>query len=175
MQQRNYKPLIVVLTIAINGLILLAFILPKLPVWKRYHFSVLPLLNAVLNGLTFLLLLAALYAALRKKIRLHRLFIFLAFSCTSLFLFAYLLYHFSTPSTRYGGGGILRGIYFFILSTHVFLAALTVPLALFTMAAGLNNQVERHRKIARWTMPVWLYVSFTGVVVYLLISPYYPR
>ncbi len=104
---------------------------------------------------------------------LHRTFVCLAFSFTALFLFSYLLYHFSTPSTRYGGEGILRGIYFFILLTHVFLAALIVPLALFTMASGLNNQINRHRKIAKWTMPIWLYVSFTGVLVYILISPYY--
>ncbi|WPU91732.1 DUF420 domain-containing protein [Mucilaginibacter sabulilitoris] len=173
MPQRNYKPLIWVLTIAINGLITLAFFLPKISSFKGHDFSKLPLLNAILNGLTFLALMIALYAIRRKKIRMHRTFVFLAFSFTSIFLFSYLLYHFSTPSTRYGGEGLLRAAYFFILVTHVFLAALIVPLSLLTMAFGLNNQLIRHRKIARWTMPIWLYVSATGVIVYLLISPYY--
>lgn len=173
MQLRNYKMLIWVLSIAINGLIALAFYLPKISVLNGYNFSKLPQLNAVLNGLTFLSLTIALIAIRRKKITLHRTFVFLAFSFTSIFLFSYLLYHFSTPSTKYGGDGLIRGIYFFVLLTHVFLAALIVPLALLTIAFGINNQINQHRRIARWTMPVWLYVSFTGVVVYLLISPYY--
>ncbi|WP_219225474.1 DUF420 domain-containing protein [Pedobacter antarcticus] len=173
MQLKNYKSLIWILSITINGLIVLAFYLPKVSVLDEYDFSKLPLLNAVLNGLTFLSLTTALIAIRRKKITLHRSFVLLAFSFTSLFLFSYLLYHFSTPSTKFGGEGIMRGIYLFVLLTHVFLAALIVPLALLTMAFGLNNQINKHRKIARWTMPVWLYVSFTGVVVYLLISPYY--
>lgn len=173
MQQRNYKYFIWVLTITINGLIALAFFLPKISSLKEYDFSKLPLLNAILNGLTFFSLMIALFAIRHKKIPLHRTFVFLAFSFTSLFLFSYLLYHFTTPSTKYGGEGILRGIYFFVLLTHVFLAALIVPLALLTVAFGLNNQINRHRKIAKWTMPIWLYVSFTGVLVYLIISPYY--
>ncbi|MBB6108608.1 putative membrane protein [Mucilaginibacter lappiensis] len=173
MLQRNYKYLIWALSIAINGLIALAFFLPKITVLGGHDFSKLPLLNALLNGLTFCSLMIALLAIRRKKIPLHRTFVFLAFLFTSLFLFSYLLYHFSTPSTKYGGDGILRVVYFFILVTHVFLAALIVPLALLTMAFGLNGQIDRHRKIARWTMPIWLYVSSTGVIVYLLISPYY--
>lgn len=173
MLQRNYKPVIWVLAIAINGLISLAFFLPKTSSFKGQDFSKLPLINAIFNGLTFLALLIALFAIRRKKIRLHRISVLLAFSFTSLFLLSYLLYHFSTPSTKYGGEGILRGVYFFILFTHVFLAALVVPLALLTIALGLNNKISRHRKIAKWTMPIWLYVSFTGVIVYLLISPYY--
>jgi putative membrane protein len=173
MPQRNYKYPIWVLTIAINGLIALAFFLPKIIVLSGHDFSKLPFLNAILNALTFCSLMIALLAIRRKKIPLHRTFVLLAFSFTSLFLFSYLLYHFSTPSTKYGGDGILRGVYFFILGTHVFLAALIVPLVLLTMAFGLNNQINRHRRIARWTMPIWLYVSSTGVIVYLLISPYY--
>jgi len=173
MPQKNYKYLIWVLTIAINGLIALAFWLPKITVLSGHDFSKLPLLNAILNGLTFCSLIMALYAIRRKKIPLHRTFVFLAFLFTSLFLFSYLLYHFSTPSTKYGGGGVLRAIYFLILVTHVFLAALIVPIALLTMAFGLNNKIDRHRKVARWAMPIWLYVSSTGVIVFLLISPYY--
>jgi putative membrane protein len=82
-------------------------------------------------------------------------------------------YHYLTESTSYGGGGPLKYVYFFILITHILLAIVIVPLALITVTRGLNMQVEKHRKIARWTMPIWLYVSLTGVLVYLLISPYY--
>ena len=161
------------LSIAINGLIVLAFFLPEISALKRHDFSRLPFFNAVLNGLTFFSLMIARFAIHRRNILIHRTFVFLAFAFTSLFLFLYLLYHFSTPSVKYGGDGILRGIYYFVLLTHIFLAALIVPLALLTMAFGLNNQIKQHRKIANWTMPIWLYVSFTGVVIYLLISPYY--
>nr|WP_068890334.1 DUF420 domain-containing protein [Pedobacter panaciterrae] len=173
MRQINYKYFIWTLTIAINGLIALAFFLPNITVLSVHDFSELPLFNAILNGLTFCSLMIAFLAIRRKKILLHRTSVFLAFLFTSLFLFSYLMYHFSTPSTEYGGDGILRGVYFFILLTHVILAALIVPLALLTMALGLNRQISKHRKIARWTMPIWLYVSITGVIIYLLISPYY--
>lgn len=171
MSYRNAMLLIWVLTIVINGLILLTFFLPKVSLVDGCDYSSLPMLNAILNGLTFFSLLFASYAVRRKNILLHRSSIFLAFSYTTLFLFSYLLYHFSMPATHYTGDGILRGVYFFILFTHVVLAAIIVPLGLLSMAFALNNQISQHRKIARWTMPIWLYVSFTGVVVYLLISP----
>ncbi|WP_383065345.1 DUF420 domain-containing protein [Streptomyces sp. NPDC056638] len=82
-------------------------------------------------------------------------------------------YHSIAENTLYGGEGIMRPIYFFILITHICLSAIIVPLALFTLIRGFSMQVERHKKIARWTMPLWLYVSLTGVIVYLMISPYY--
>lgn len=170
---RNYKPLIWALTLGINGLIIFAFFLPYKEHFKGHILSFLPLLNAIMNGATFIFLLLALFAVKQKHIRLHRNFIFAAFSCTSVFLLSYLLYHFTTPSTRFGGTGILKYVYYFILITHILLAIITVPLALVTMGRGLNREVARHRKIARWAMPIWLYVSATGVVVYLMIAPYY--
>ncbi|MCK9907219.1 DUF420 domain-containing protein, partial [Frankia sp. Cpl3] len=85
-------------------------------------------------------------------------------------LISYVTYHSIAPTTHYGGEGAMRYIYFFILITHIVLAAVIVPLVLVTVARGLNMQVEKHRKIARWTMPLWLYVSVTGVIVYLMIS-----
>lgn len=104
---------------------------------------------------------------------MHRAFVFSAFLCTSLFLLSYMLYHFTMPSTVFGGAGAIKYIYYFLLITHVVLAVITVPLALVSMGRGLNMEVELHKKITRWTMPIWLYVSLTGVIVYLLISPYY--
>jgi putative membrane protein len=165
--------LIWVMTLAINGLVVLAFYLPQPEFLTKSDFSMLPAVNACLNSFTFLALLGALIAIKKKNIPLHRKFIFAAFTSTALFLVTYLLYHFSTESTPFGGEGIVKGIYLFILLTHILLAAAIVPLALFTISRGLSMDVPRHRKIARITMPIWLYVSLTGVVVYLMISPYY--
>lgn len=170
---KNYKPLIWTLTLAINGLIAIAFFLPDIELLKRYDFSFLPKLNAILNSLTFLSLIVALIAIKQKNIKRHKAFVLLALFWTSIFLVSYLLYHFSTPSTKFGGEGIVKGIYLLILLTHIVLAAIIVPLALISIGRGLNMEVSKHRKIARWTMPIWLYVSSTGVVVYLMISPYY--
>lgn len=170
---KNYKPLIWALTLGINGLIIFAFFLPDKENFKAYSLSFLPLLNAVMNGATFIFLLLALDAIRKKNIKRHRNFIFSAFLCTSIFLLSYLLYHFTTPSTKFGGEGIIKYIYYFILITHIPLAIITVPLALVSIGRGLNMEVTLHKKITRWTMPVWLYVSSTGVIVYLLISPYY--
>jgi len=173
MLRKKYALLTWILAIAINGLIGLSVFMPKIESLQAYDFSFLPLLNAVLNGLTFIALLAALIFIKQKNVRLHQRFIYLAFTATALFLVSYLLYHFSTPSVRYGGTGILKAVYLFILLTHIVLAALIVPLAMITMGRGLNNNIVLHRKIARWTMPIWLYVSLTGVLVYLMISPFY--
>lgn len=170
---RNYKPLIWVLALGINGLIIFTIFYPNKEQFSKYDFSFLPLLNAILNGATFVLLLFALLAIKQKNIIRHRNLIFAAFSCTSFFLLSYLLYHFTNPSTQYGEGGILRFVYFFILITHVILAIVIVPLALISIGRGLNMEVALHKKITRLSMPIWLYVSITGVIVYLMISPYY--
>ena len=170
---RNYKPLRWSLALGINGLIAIAIFYPDKSHFKQYDCSFLPLLNAILNGSTFVLLALGLWAIRRKNIRLHRTLIMLAFSCTSVFLLSYLCYHFTTPSTKYGGEGILKYLYFFILSTHIILAIVIVPLALMSMGRGLNREIELHKKITRWSMPIWLYVSLTGVIVYLMIAPYY--
>lgn len=170
---RNYKPLIWALALGINGLIIFSFFLPNKEDFKAYSFSFLPLLNAVMNGSTFVFLLLALFAIKKKNIRRHRNFIFAAFLCTSVFLLSYLLYHFTTPSTKFGGHGAIRYVYYLILTTHIALAIVTVPLALLSIGRGLNMEISLHKKITRWTMPIWLYVSSTGVIVYLLISPYY--
>ncbi|ASK64140.1 hypothetical protein CFK37_19275 [Virgibacillus phasianinus] len=173
--QRNYNPLIWFLSILIVGIILGTYYLPKSDdgtIWG-VELTVLPALNAILNSFTFIFLLTALIMIKKKNIKLHRRFIVAAFVTTFLFFISYLTYHSMAESTSYGGDGVLMYIYYFILITHIVLAALIVPLALITLGRGLNMQVKKHRKIARWTMPLWLYVSLTGVLVYLLISPYY--
>jgi putative membrane protein len=172
MKNKNFTPLIWTLAIAINGLIALSFALPKLGALQGYDLSGLPALNAGLNALTFVSLLLARRAITRGHVACHRAFVFAAFCCTGLFLFSYLLYHFSTASTPYGGPHTLRYIYLLILISHIILAIIIVPLALVTIGLGLNSD-PRHRRIAQWTMPIWLYVSLSGVVVYLMIAPYY--
>jgi putative membrane protein len=172
-KERNYLRAIWILSIGINLLIGLAYFIPTLTLSENYDFSYIPKLNATLNGLTFLSLIGALIAIMNKKITLHRNFIFASLSFTGVFLGSYLLYHFTTPSTAFGGTGLIKVIYLTILITHIILATLIVPLALISIARGLNMKVEKHRKIAKWVMPIWLYVSFTGVIIYLMISPYY--
>ncbi|MFZ3579171.1 DUF420 domain-containing protein [Virgibacillus sp. DJP39] len=174
-KQRNYNPLIWILSILIVGIIFGTYLLPKSAdnmVWG-IELTVLPMLNSILNSFTFIFLLTALIMIKKKNIKLHRRFIVAAFVTTFLFFISYLTYHSMAESTSYGGDGALMYIYYFILITHIVLAAVIVPLALITLGRGLNMKVEKHRKIARWTMPLWLYVSFTGVLVYLMISPYY--
>jgi len=173
MKQRNYTPLIVVLSVVIVALVAILFFLPAYDGEIGFDVTILPLLNAIFNSFTFLFLVVALVAIKKKNIPMHRSFIWGAFGSTTLFLLSYVTYHYLTESTPYGGEGALRYIYFFILITHILLAIVIVPLALISLARGLSMQVEKHRKIARWTMPIWLYVSLTGVIVYLMIAPYY--
>lgn len=173
MQQKNYTPLIAILSVVLVAIIAVLFFLPAYDGEVHFDVTILPLLNAIFNCFTFIALVVALTAILKKNIRMHKAFIFAAFGSTTLFLISYVTYHYLTESTKYGGEGILRSIYFFVLLTHIVLAIVVVPLALMSVVRGLSMQVEKHRKIARWTMPIWLYVSFTGVVVYLMISPYY--
>ncbi|WP_338778010.1 DUF420 domain-containing protein [Metabacillus sp. FJAT-52054] len=173
-KERNYTPIIVTLTIAINALVAVLYFMPKGNNLGHIDLTFMPFFNAVMNSFTFIFLLAALYSIIKQKnIKRHRNYIFGAFTTTALFLVSYVTYHALAPNTPFGGEGIIRPIYYFILISHILLSVVIVPLALVTLARGLNMKVEKHRKIARWTMPLWLYVSLTGVIVYLMISPYY--
>ena len=164
---------IIGLTILINGIIALLFFIPQGDHNIPFDIYILPRMNAVFNAFTFIFLLAALFFILRKNVKMHRNFIFAAFTTTFLFLITYLTFHYVAPSTSFGGEGPIRMVYYFILITHITLAPIVVALALFSLVWGLTNQLDKHRKIVRWTMPIWLYVSLTGVLVYILISPYY--
>lgn len=174
-KQRNYTPLIWTLSIIAFFLILGINYLPRSTTGTIFgmDLAVLPMMNAILNGIAFLFLVAALIMIKKRNILAHRRLILAAFTTTFLFLISYLTYHALAGSTVFGGEGIVKWIYYFVLITHVFLAAAVLPLSLITLANGFNMQVAKHRKIARWTMPIWLYVSVTGVIVYLMIAPYY--
>ena len=129
----------------------------------------LPAVNATLNGLSGVLLLIG-YALIRaRRIALHRRVMITAFITSSLFLVSYIVYHAQVGSVRFTRQGIVRPIYFTILITHVTLAAAVLPLAIVTLFRGLSGRYARHRAIARWTFPIWLYVSVTGVLVYVLL------
>ena len=129
----------------------------------------LPAVNASLNALSGTLLVAG-YTLMRlKRIELHRTFMIAAFAASSLFLICYVIYHAQVGSVPFPRQGFVRPLYFTILITHVVLAASVPPLAIITLTRGLKGRYPQHRRIARWTFPIWLYVSITGVLVYVLL------
>ncbi|MFD3448846.1 DUF420 domain-containing protein [Microbacteriaceae bacterium 4G12] len=171
---RNYTGIVVSLSIIVNALILFLFFGPVGHKGEvSFDTSILPRINAILNSFTFVFLVAALFFIKKKNITLHKRFILAAFTTTLLFCVSYLTHQYLAQPTHYGGEGFLRYLYFTILISHSILAAIIVPLALFSLIWGWTGQTAKHRKIVRWSMPIWLYVSFTGVIVYLMISPYY--
>jgi uncharacterized membrane protein YozB (DUF420 family) len=131
--------------------------------------ATLPSLNAWLNGCSALLLLSGYVFIRRRNIRAHRTCMLLAFASSMLFLFSYLTYHAQVGSVRFRGSGPVRTLYFSILISHTLLAAIIVPLALTTLYRAWKARFEKHRRIARWTLPAWLYVSVTGVVIYWML------
>jgi putative membrane protein len=136
-------------------------------------FSFLPPFHASLNAVTAVILLIAFWHIKNGRVEQHRKAIYLAMATSALFLLSYVLYHFTTPETKYGGEGTMRMIYFFLLITHVILAAVILPFVLFTFTRAYTNQFERHKKMARWVFPLWLYVAITGPICYLMLKPYY--
>lgn len=133
----------------------------------------LPALNAVLNGTAAALLTAGYVLIRRGRIEQHKRCMLAALGTSAVFLMSYLIYHFNVGSRPFPGQGATRFIYFGILSTHVVLAAAILPLALITASRGLAGRYERHVRIARWTLPIWLYVSVTGVLIYLMLYQLY--
>jgi|TARA_B110000902_G_scaffold57066_1_gene66629 putative membrane protein len=133
----------------------------------------LPLLHAIINGTCAVLLILSLRAIKAKNVAKHKALNLTAFGLSALFLISYVIYHFFVPETTFGGEGPLRYIYYFILISHIILAAGVLPLILLSFWYALNEKIDKHRKIVRFTFPIWLYVAVTGVVVYLMISPYY--
>lgn len=129
----------------------------------------LPTVNASLNALAALLLIVGFVFVRRRQIQAHRVCMVAAFSCSVLFLVSYLYYHYNVGSVRYSGTGTLRTVYLTILATHIVLAAAVPFLAIVTLVRALRERWDRHRAIARWTLPIWLYVSVTGVVIYLML------
>jgi uncharacterized membrane protein YozB (DUF420 family) len=134
-----------------------------------FDVMMLPAVNATLNAVAAVLLVLGYTQIRRGRIEQHRRFMLAAFATSALFLVSYLTYHSQVGSQPFTGQGLIRIVYFTILVSHVILAAVIVPLALVTLRRGLRRQDAKHRAIARWTLPIWLYVSVTGVVVYWML------
>jgi putative membrane protein len=145
----------------------------KLQTNLGFDVHVFATINAVINSIVSVLLIAAFIAVKSKRYLLHKKLMISAIVLSIIFLVSYIAHHLLTGDTRFGGTGNIRIFYFIILITHIFLAAIILPFILFTAYRGLVAEWPAHRKIAKITWPVWLYVSVTGVIVYLMISPYY--
>lgn len=145
----------------------------RIPLPEGVSLRWLPPFHAGLNGAAALCLVAALVFIKRGRVRCHRAAIMAAMSLSVLFLFSYVAYHLTSDPTRYGGTGWSRGLYFFLLASHILSAAASLPFILFTWLSGWTNQFARHRRLARWVWPLWLYVTVTGPVCYLMLRPWY--
>jgi len=135
--------------------------------------SFLPPIYATINGLTAIVLIAAVIAIKNKNRKLHERLMKFAIMLSVSFLLMYIAYHMTSDSTKFGGEGFIKYIYYFILLTHILLSIVIIPFVLISYVRAITNNFERHKKIAKITFPLWLYVAITGVVVYLMISPYY--
>ncbi|WP_339846868.1 DUF420 domain-containing protein [uncultured Dokdonia sp.] len=172
--EKKYRVWIIILSIVIPIAVAILFGI-KL---KDYGIDVEPLtflppVYATINGLTAIVLILAVRAIKNGNRTLHERLMKTAIGLSVLFLLMYVAYHMTSDSTSFGGEGIIRYVYFFILITHIALSIIIIPLVLFTYVRALAERFDKHRKLARITFPIWLYVAITGVVVYLMISPYY--
>ncbi|WP_306353446.1 DUF420 domain-containing protein [Flavobacterium sp. '19STA2R22 D10 B1'] len=172
--EKKYNKWIVILSVVIPVVVAILF---KVKL-NDFGFDVKPLsflppIYATTNGITAVLLIAALWAIKNGKRKLHENLMKTAIGLSVAFLVMYVAYHMTSESTVFGGVGTIRYIYIFILLTHIVLSVVIIPLVLITFVRALSERFDKHRKIARITFPLWLYVAITGVVVYIMISPYY--
>lgn len=184
---RLTKSLIIIASIAIPIVVALLIYVPQTGKLGAISVGFLPKLNAILNSATALCLIIGFVFIRNGKIKYHRASMGSAFILSSVFLISYVIYHFQAQSTKFGDAdhdGILqtaeldlvskiRILYLILLLSHIFLAAIIVPFVLFSIWYGLSNQIEKHKKLSKFTFPMWLYVSISGVAVYLMIEPYY--
>jgi len=135
--------------------------------------SFLPPIYAGINGLTAVLLVLAVRAIKKGNRVLHEKLMTTSIGCSVVFLVMYVAYHMTADATKFGGEGFIKYVYFFLLITHIILSVTIIPLVLFTYVRALSKDFDRHKKLARITFPLWLYVAVTGVIVYFMIAPYY--
>ncbi len=173
-QEKKYKKIITVLSVAIPLAVAALFGINL----KRLGFDAEPLrflppIYATINGITAVLLVFSVIAIKKRKPKIHERLNTLAILCSALFLVMYVAYHMTSNSTPFGGEGMIKYVYFFVLITHILLSIVIIPFVLITFMRSRLGQFEQHKKIAKITFPLWLYVAVTGVIVYLMISPYY--
>ena len=170
----KYRKWIIVLSVAIPVVVAILFgVKLKDFGYDVEPLSFLPPIYATINGITAVLLVTAVWAIKNGKRQLHENLMKTAIGCSVAFLAMYVAYHMTADSTPYGGEGAMRYVYFFILLTHILLSIIIIPFVLITYVRALAERFDKHRKLARITYPMWLYVAVTGVIVYLMISPYY--
>lgn len=172
--EKKYNVWIVILSVAIPLVVALLFgvNLKKLG-YDVQPLSFLPPIYATINGITAVVLVVSVWAIRNKKQKLHENLMKFAIGLSVCFLAMYVAYHMTSESTPYGGDGSIRYLYYFVLGTHIPLSVVIIPFVLITYVRAITGNYERHKKIARITYPLWLYVAVTGVIVYLMISPYY--
>ncbi|PIO48937.1 MAG: hypothetical protein CMR00_02330 [[Chlorobium] sp. 445] len=177
LKQASEKTLsLIVYTLSLVVVSLVAFLIffpQALAFESGINVAYLPKFHAFINGTCAVFLVAAYLAIRSRNIALHKTLMVSTFVLSSIFLISYVIYHSQAPATKFGGEGLIRYVYFFVLITHIVLAAIILPLALFTIARSWRGEFDKHKKIARWTLPLWFYVAVTGVLVYVMISPYY--
>lgn len=172
MNDKRVFQIIIVLSVVVFAVVVVLYSLPKqdfIPEWAKQ----LPLFNACINATCSVLLVTSLVAIKKKKIDLHKRLNITTFVLSSLFLVSYIVFHAFGVETRFPVDNPVRPFYLFILLTHILLAAIVLPMVLVSFYLGLTGKIDQHRKVSKFTFPVWLYVTVTGVVVYLMISPYY--
>ena len=169
-QKNKFTPYIWIISIVIPVVVAILFTV-RIP--NVASLSFLPPIYATVNGVTAVILLIALNAIKNKNIKFHESLMKTAILLSLVFLLMYVAYHMTSDSTPYGGEGFIRYGYFFILISHIILSIGIIPMVLFTYVRAFTKQFEDHKKIARYTFPIWLYVAVTGVIVYFMISPYY--
>lgn len=187
MKEKNLTLPIIIVSIAIPVAVAVILLVPQVKIDFGFNTHALPLFHALLNSTTAILLLASLYFIKNGQIKAHKTANLIAVTLSTIFLVSYVIYHSSNPSVKFGDinhdgilsddeklqAGSLRYVYYFILSSHIILSGVIVPLVLFTLQKAFQEKFEKHRKLAKITWPVWFYVAVTGVVVYLMISKYY--
>ncbi|QRM89096.1 DUF420 domain-containing protein [Lacinutrix sp. WUR7] len=168
--EKKYNKWIVILSIAVPIVVAILFGV-RIP--NVAPLSFLPPIYATINGFTALFLVIAFVAIKKKNIVLHENLMTTAVLCSAVFLVLYVAYHMTSDSTKFGGEGAIKYVYYFILITHILLSIIIIPFVLITYVRAITENFERHKKIARITFPLWLYVAVTGVIVYIMIAPYY--
>jgi len=172
MEDNKILKIIYAISTIVFLIVVILFLLPKsshIPSFIKY----LPKMNAFINGTCTVLLLLSYYFIKQNKIEIHKRLNILTFLLSTIFLVSYIIFHSFGIETKFPAENPLRPLYLLILITHIILAAVVLPLVLLSFFYGLKNEIVKHKKLTRWSFPIWLYVTTTGVIVYLMISPYY--
>ena len=165
--------LIWILSVVIAIAVAILYLMPKPDFSLGFDIHIIPFINAILNGSVAIMLVVGLYFIKQKNQTAHKISMLTAFVLSSLFLVGYVVYHALAKETKFGGEGLIRPVYFFLLITHILLAAGTLPFILISLNNAWTAKFDKHRKIAKITWPLWFYVAVTGVVSYFMIAPYY--